>query len=242
MKPVILISASHVAGHGAARPEHVRLNTAYSDSVAAAGGLPIIAPPLTDPADLNPLLDLASGLLLTGGPDLRSRTYGQAEHPQARPMTARRERFELALARAALQRGTPILAICLGIQTLNVAAGGTLHQHLPDAVGTLVEHLARGQADAHLVTLTPGSRLARLVGATRLTVNSTHHQAVDRLGAGLTAVGRCTQDGVIEAVESPDPDRFVVGVQWHPERLTDRAPHLALFRGLVAAAAKRLSD
>jgi len=234
-KPVILISAGHTGRQGPLRPAQTRLPAAYADAVTAAGGLPVIAPPVADPDDVACLLDVADGVLLTGGYDLSARTFGKTNHPKTRPMTRRRQAFELALARAALERRTPLFAICLGIQVLNVAAGGTLIQHLPDAVGEAVQHRARGVPDAHTVVLEPGSLAARLTGATRLSVNSTHHQAVGRLGAGLVVSGRCEADGVIEAIEADDGRRFVLGVQWHPERLTDRAPHLALFEGLVTA-------
>lgn len=243
-KPAILISAAHYLDLGDAQyptqaPEPLeqsRLNAAYYDAVAAAGGLPLIAPPLVNPADIGRLLDLAQGVLLTGGPDLRAATFGQPDHPRANLMTERREHFDLALARMAVERQLPLFAICLGIQVLNVAAGGTLYQHLPDAVGTRVEHSAPKREAAHPVTLKPESRVARLVGATSLLVNSTHHQAVDRVADAFLATGRCDADGVIEALEARDPAWFALGVQWHPERLIDQPAQLALFRGLVEAA------
>ena len=129
-----------------------------------------------------------------------------------------------------------MLAICRGQQALNVARGGTLHQHLPDRPGTTIDHRQResGETVTHLVDVTAGSQLARLMGRRAAKVNSFHHQAVDRLGTGLRAVA-WAPDGVIEGVEAPGRD-FMVGVQWHVETLVHRREHAALFHGLVAAA------
>jgi len=235
-RPIILLTARHRPRENVRTAERAVCNTAYYDAVETAGGLPIIAPHVSQPGSLDQLLALATGILLTGGYDLRGATFGQADHREADPMTERRQAFELAVARAAIDRRIPVLAICLGIQVLNVAAGGTLCQHVPDQFGTTVPHRAWGNRQAHTVALDPGSRIAELAGTTRLTVNSTHHQAVDCIALGFVAVGRSEADGVIEAIEARDRNWFAVGVQWHPEQLTDQAAHLALFRGLVEAA------
>jgi putative glutamine amidotransferase len=148
----------------------------------------------------------------------------------------------LALARAAYARHTPLLGICRGVQVLNVALGGSLVQHLPDVAGEAIAHalpdddpLRRALIAAHVVAAAAGSRLERIAGPSFVT-GSRHHQAIDRVGSGLRAVAR-TPDGVVEALEAADPQRFVLGVQWHPEStLDDGGPSLALFRALVARA------
>jgi putative glutamine amidotransferase len=144
--------------------------------------------------------------------------------------------FEIELARAADDRGLPVLGICRGAQALNVVRGGTLFQHLPDVTDGTVEHrqTAPARRSTHQVVLDPGSGLSRLLGGEVAAVNSFHHQAVDSLGSGLVAVGHAP-DGVVEAIEARDRPHYR-GVQWHAETLTDRPGHLALFAGLVEAA------
>ena len=216
------------------------LGLTYLRAIEAAGGLPVVIPPLDlDAAD--PLLDRLGGLCLSGGPDLDPASYHARSHPDLGPVEPELDLFELELARRADARGLPILAICRGQQALNVARGGTLHQHLPDRPGTTIDHRQRAPAhkSTHSVDVMGASRLARLLGRRRAGVNSFHHQAVDRLGTGLRAVA-WSSDGVIEGVEAPGRD-FVVGVQWHAETLVHRRDNAALFSGLVEAAAERSS-
>jgi putative glutamine amidotransferase len=217
-------------------PPHreMALGLRYASAIEAAGGLPVVLPPLSLAA-VEPLLDRMSGLCLSGGPDLDPEAYSERRHPRLGPTEPQLDRFELGLARAADARALPLLAICRGSQALNVVRGGTLHQHLPDDDAALPHRQQQPSEEAtHGVKIHPPSQLARLLGRTNLEVNSFHHQAVSRLGRGLTAVAWAT-DGVIEAVE--DARRpFTIGVQWHAECMADRDEQAALFRGLVEAA------
>jgi putative glutamine amidotransferase len=209
------------------------LGMVYMRAVERAGGLPVVLPPLP-PARVASLVAHLSGLCLSGGPDISPAGYGAPPHPELGPTAPALDAFELALARRADAVGLPLLGICRGMQTLNVARGGTLHQHLPDVTDGSVAHRQHDAAHVttHVVHIAPDSLLAELVGAVELPVNSFHHQGVDRLGEGLRAVAWAT-DGTVEAVEGADPDRLVLGVQWHAEGLIDRIEQLGLFAALV---------
>ncbi|HEX2161942.1 MAG TPA: gamma-glutamyl-gamma-aminobutyrate hydrolase family protein [Thermoleophilaceae bacterium] len=211
------------------------LGLTYLLAIEAAGGLPVVMPPLELEA-IEPLLDRLSGICLSGGPDLDPTAYSEQPHPHLGPTEPDLDRFELELARRADTRGLPILAICRGMQALNVARGGSLHQHLPDRPGVAIDHRQREGGDhaIHDVTIAPGSRLARLMRRDAAEVNSFHHQAIHRIGSGLRAVA-WSPDGVIEGIEAPARD-FVVGVQWHAESLVELREQARLFRGLVEAA------
>ena len=189
------------------------LPRSYVAAVVAAGGVPVLLPPVPDAAD-----DVAArldGLLLSGGADVDPALYGQDPHATTDAPRPDRDQWERALLEAALDRRIPVLAVCRGLQVLNVARGGTLHQHLPEVCGGEVHRPALGSYGAVAVRVVHGSKLADIVGE-RLEVPCHHHQAVDHLGDGLWATATAS-DGTIEAVELSDPDRWVVGVQWHPE-------------------------
>jgi putative glutamine amidotransferase len=243
-EPLIGISTSEVrrpADHktveqGEPAGTEIALGERYLAALREAGGLPVILAPVRTAA-VDRLLDRLDGLCLSGGPDLHPKAYGAPEHPCLGPTEPELDRFELTLARQAVGRGLPLLAICRGLQVLNVAGGGTLHQHLPD-LGTEVDHRQdlMGPRTSHEVELTGASRLEALIGARAFEVNSFHHQAVDVLGRGLRVVGRAP-DGVVEAVEG-EPESFLFGVQWHAESLVDRPAGRALFEGLVTAASE----
>lgn len=160
-----------------------------------------------------------NAVVLTGGPDIDPMHYGAERDARTRTGAPERDEFELVLARRAIDRGVPLLGICRGMQLLNVALGGTLHQHLPDVVGH-GRHQRSSHApgdDDHAVRLTPGSRAARAAGVTRMGfAESQHHQGVDRVGAGLVASGWAVADGLPVTIELPGAP-FVLGVQWHPE-------------------------
>jgi putative glutamine amidotransferase len=226
-------------GEPVARIE-MALGLPYLRGLEAAGGLPVVMPPLEEDA-IESLLDRFDGICLSGGPDLNPAEYGAEPHPELGPIEPNLDRFELAVARRADAREMPILAICRGTQALNVVRGGALHQHLPE-VSTEIAHRQRtpGDQTSHPVEIEPGSRLAASLGGDAeievgdaLDVNSFHHQAIDRLGEGLVVSARAP-DGTIEAVE--DPSRpFLIGVQWHAETLVHRPYEAALFRRFVEA-------
>jgi putative glutamine amidotransferase len=220
-------------------PQHeMALGMTYMKAIEAGGGLPVVLPPLKLET-IEPFLDHLAGICLSGGPDLDPRAYGAAPHPKLGPCERSLDRFELALARAADRRRVPLLGICRGAQTLNVARGGTLHQHVGDVLDGSIDHRQKESArvSTHVVEIVPGSRLARMTGGGELAVNSFHHQAVDQVGRGLSVVAR-SPDGLVEAIEDPALP-LCLGVQWHAETLVDRPEHAEIFRALVDAAAVR---
>ncbi len=202
----------------------------YVEHVARAGGSPVILPPAGVPAAVR--LD---GLILAGGGDIDPARYGAEPHPATGSVRKFRDEAEFALVDAALAARLPLLAICRGLEVLNVALGGTLHQHLPDVVGHTGHSPAPGRYGRMPVRLAPGSRIAGILAAATVDCAHYHHQAIDRLAPGLTVTGRAG-DGVVEAVEL-DGQPFCLGVQWHPE--TDRPAPGPLFAALVAAARSR---
>jgi putative glutamine amidotransferase len=215
------------------------VNANYVRSVLAAGGLPIIIVPDLSPDEAVELFGDCDGLLLTGGEDVDPKLYGAAPHPQLGTVDPRRDANELALVAEARARDLPILGICRGIQLCNVAFGGTLFQDLPSQRPGAVDHdpPAQRAMRSHHVSVTEQSKLAAILGTTEFAANSFHHQAIDRLGAGLVATANAP-DGVIEGVESADTNEWLVAVQWHPEELAHEpdAADLKLFAALIAAA------
>ncbi len=204
----------------------------YVDAVHRAGAMAMLLAP--DPAlveDPDEVLDLIDGLMLAGGADIDPATYGAERHPETVGMVPERDAFEIALVRRALERDLPLLAICRGMQALNVSRGGTLHQHLPELVGHDGHREARGVFSEHDVTLARGSQAAAAVGE-RARVKSTHHQGLDRVGEGLEAVG-WAEDGTVEAIEDRRTP-FAVGVLWHPEEGQSEG----LFEALVEEAGR----
>ena len=205
----------------------------YAEQVAAAGGIPVLLPPLPGVAAAVGRLD---GLLLTGGGDIDPARYGAQPHPRTGRVSVLRDAAELELLDAAMAAGLPVLGVCRGMQLLNVARGGTLCQHLPDNAGHTP---APGTFGSHPVRVAAGTRLAGILGANGdgVDVPTAHHQAVDRLGEGLVATA-WAEDGVIEAMEpSAAGDPFLLAVQWHPEAGADPR----LIKALVAAASARMS-
>jgi putative glutamine amidotransferase len=222
-RPLIGIpSGSYDSSHPGVKT--FRFNGNYTSAVAAAGGLPI-AIPLDLPEDT--LIDLYTrldGLLLAGGGDIDPAHYGEEPHPALGGVDQARDHVDLILARWALQDGKPLLGICRGIQTLNVAAGGTLYQDVPTQYAGAVRHSydlseSPWERPTHSVRLTANSFLANCLAATELSTNSFHHQAVRQVAPGFNVIG-CAEDGLIEAIEDPAAPRFTVGVQWHPEAMT----------------------
>lgn len=212
------------------------LPTAYVDAVRAAGGLPLLmAPGCESPEEY---LDHVDGVIFAGGGDIRPEQFGAEEHPAQYGQDDERDAFELHLMRAALERKVPTLAICRGLQILNVVLGGDLHVHLPDVVGEEVLHrLPTRKPVLHRVRLAPDSALAAIYGGSEIETVSWHHQAVSRLGRGLTPTA-WADDGTIEGVSLEGAD-WLLAVQWHPEM---RAEELVLFRALVARARQAIGS
>jgi putative glutamine amidotransferase len=190
---------------------------AYSLAVQDADGLAVLLPPDDRTAEQpGELLDRIDGLMLAGGADVDPASYGAQPHAETGGAWPERDRFELALAHAALERDMPVLGICRGMQMLNVACGGTLTQHLPEQVGDERHRHTPGAYSDHGVRLAEDSLAARAMGASAAAVKSHHHQGLDELGEGLSAVGWSEEDDVIEAIELPRK-AYALGVLWHPE-------------------------
>lgn len=217
----------------------VSLKAAYTQAVLDAGGAPVVlAPPLAGDS-LDYALSRLDGLVITGGPDVDPARYGQQPNGTLMEhVSSARDDLELAAARYAIERGLPLLAICRGMQVLNVAMGGTLIQDIPSQVTQALSHAVPESREepVHVVAVSEGSCLASVVSASALRVNSRHHQSVDALGTGLVATA-WAPDGVIEAAEIPGQP--VLAVQWHPEDMTLTDPAAAaLFRWLRTSATK----
>jgi putative glutamine amidotransferase len=228
--PVIGITAySARASWGAWNTDAVLLPRPYVDAVARAGAAPVVLPPVPDVVVAAlPRLD---GLLLSGGPDVEPVRYGAAVGEHTQPPNRDRDESELRLLTAAIDDGLPVLGICRGMQLLNVLRGGTLHQHLPEVVGSAVHAPHVGAYARHPVTVQAGSKLADVLGRTEIgEVPTYHHQGIDRIGRGLDRVAWAA-DGTVEAVEDPDLP-FCLAVQWHPEVGDDPS----IFRALTEAA------
>ncbi|MGZ4231398.1 MAG: gamma-glutamyl-gamma-aminobutyrate hydrolase family protein [Solirubrobacteraceae bacterium] len=242
MRPLIAVTTSEMrvqnsdglTRHDEPPQEEMALGLKYLRAIEQAGGIPVVVPPL-DLDAIEPLLAGVAGVCLSGGPDLDPVAYGARRHELTGPSWESLDRCELALARSADERRLPVLAICRGLQVLNVARGGTLHQHLPDVVGDRIAHrqTEAGSRPTHWVSMAAGGRLPGILGSRRRMVNSFHHQAIAELGDGLRPAAWAS-DGTIEAVEAVDRE-FVIGVQWHAECLVARYEHAALFDAFVQA-------
>src|SRR5215211_2198813 len=232
LRPLIGVTTSELRPSGAgtlrrqgepAHPE-MALGMTYLQALERAGAVPVVLPPCV--SDVQALMSRLDGVCLSGGPDLDPEAYGAPDrHAELGPTEPSLDAFELELARAALERGMPLLGICRGSQALNVACGGSLHQHLPGH-----RQCEPGPTTTHEVEVLAGTRLAGLIGPGSYAVNSFHHQAVDEIGQGLPLAA----DGMVEAVEGGAG--FAIGVQWHAETLADAR----LFEALVGACAPGL--
>jgi putative glutamine amidotransferase len=234
IRPFIGINTDFLAA-GKTMSAHARVNAGYFDAVVAAGGTPILVPPVPKEVDIEVYLDRLDGFVLTGGLDIDPKRSGQPTHASIQPMAARREESDRALVRRLLQRQLPLLAIGLGMQQLNAACGGSLYLHLPEDLPRAMPHRdPTGAPHRHAVLIEPRTRMEEIYGSGEIRVNSSHHQAVRQLGKGLRA-GALAPDGVIEALEATDPGWFCVGVQWHPESETASALDAQLFEAFVQA-------
>jgi putative glutamine amidotransferase len=220
MRPVVGICSTLVHARWSVwEQESALLPMSYIEAIQRAGGLAVMIPP--DPAlerEPDEMLDVVDGLILAGGDDIDPGAYGAERHAMTAVTVPERDRPELALARRAIERDIPLLGICRGMQVINVAFGGSLHQHLPDEFGHEDHRRYPGNFDGadHDVRLTPGSVAARAAGEELHCTKSHHHQGIDRVGEGLVVTGRSVLDDLPEAIELPSR-RFALGVQWHPE-------------------------
>jgi putative glutamine amidotransferase len=231
-RPLIGLTLDAEPAGGWSKYPWYALRQNYCEAVAAAGGLAVALP--HEAGLTEAYLDRLDGLIVTGGAfDVDPALYGDAERHETVALKADRTSAEMALLQGALARGMPVLGICGGQQLLAVALGGTLIQHIPDAVPDALAHEQQTShyAPGHDVEILPGTRLRDIVGKSRMAVNTSHHQAVKALGRSI--VNAVAPDGVIEGIEAAD-QRFCIGVQWHPEYLVD-AGDKAIFEAMMAA-------
>lgn len=237
-KPLVGITTRHEPFDAARKHHNVYPYdfqfTTYARRVAKAGGLPVWLPNVSDAVDPQAYLERIDVLLLSGGEDVAPGEYGETPSTDTLNVREDRDRFELPLVRAFWNEKRPILAVCRGLQTLNVALGGTLYQDL-EQFPNAAEHRRNGReyTRTHEVRIIPDSQLARLVGSDEFRVNTSHHQMIKDIADGLRAVAWSSPDGLIEAVE-PTDDRPVLAVQWHPEMMDDEASD-RLFKQIVGA-------
>jgi putative glutamine amidotransferase len=242
MRPLIAVTGVPIVAGGVLGWQQgaVATTAAYLEAVTRAGGDPVIVPPVPlDESGARERLRRFDGLLLVGGGDIDPALYGQEPRPEVAHINPARDEFEIPLVRAAIDRGMPTLCICRGAQVLNVALGGTLHQHIALLEGLAVAHRNDDGSDGvlHEVRAQPGSRVMKAMGVERARTFSHHHQAIDRIGAGLVAVG-WAEDGLLEAVELEDG--WILGVQWHAEATAaDDPTQQAVFDALVREASGR---
>jgi putative glutamine amidotransferase len=235
-KPIIGIGSDILSQPGVRERAFAYLT--YAEAVRRAGAIPVVIPP--QPENARELVQALDGVLLAGGFDCDPTMYGEDPHPTVEPMDARRQSNELALAEAAREENVPTLGICLGMQMMNVAAGGTLIQDIDSQHDTEIRHASEPEnRGRHDVLVEEGTRLAAVVPSTELNVNSSHHQAVGNVGEGLR-VSAHAPDGIVEGVEDP-AHPFYLGVQWHPEDMTGEGSASALFRAFIEAARARAS-
>ena len=238
MSPIIGITAS-IDHRSAAYGETYSLTRKYAEGVLQAGGVPVIVPHNLDEDSLRVVLDRLDGVLLSGGGDIDPVLFGEEPHPAISEIEPDRDRVELTLARWLVERNKPFLAICRGVQVLNVALGGSLVQDIPSQVPDALQHSFDRKTTprdylAHPVRIDPSSQLARVMQLERAQTNSWHHQSIKQAAADVR-VTAVAPDGVIEAVEVPGR-RYAIGVQWHPEWMFEKwAEQRRLFEELVKA-------
>ena len=220
-RPLVAVTATTAVMRDRMR---ARVNAAYLEAIESAGLIPVVTAPTADLSLASGLLDRVDGLVLTGGEDVDPRHYGAIAHAATEPPHAARDAWEIALVHDARRRAMPVLAICRGMQLLNVALGGTLIQDIATQRSSGIRHAQAGEraTRVHAAVLANGSRLAEAVGSTSIRINSSHHQAVDRIAPGLAAVATA-DDGIVEGIESTDPRWWMLGAQWHPEELVGTA-------------------
>jgi len=231
-KPIIGLNADYRSAKKDS-PAYSFLAAGYYDRILAAGGIPVIVPPLESEDDLNQVLDSLQGFAMIGGQDLDPRRDGFMIHPSVRTMERRRETFDRRLMRLIAQRRMPFLGIGAGMQLLNVSQGGNLYLHIPEDMPQAIPHKdLQDPAHRHGLVVVPGSLMERVYGEGEIRVNSMHHMAVDEVAQGFVVTARCP-DGVVEAIESETPDWFAFGTQFHPEADSASALDVRIFEEFI---------
>ncbi|MEX1040325.1 MAG: gamma-glutamyl-gamma-aminobutyrate hydrolase family protein [Pirellulaceae bacterium] len=231
-KPVIGLNANYRnATHD--RPAFSFISSGYYDAIIAAGGIPMVLPPVSDENDLREAISRVDGFVLVGGPDLDPHRDGFMRHAAVRPMEARREDCDRALMRVIAERRLPVFGIGVGLQLMNVTMGGNLFFHIPeDLPGTLPHKDLIDPSHRHGLEVTPGTLMERIYGDGEVRVNSSHHMAIDELAPGFIVSAR-SPDGVVEAIESVQEDWFAIGTQFHPEADSASALDQRIFEEFV---------
>jgi putative glutamine amidotransferase len=227
-KPLIGINTDYRAAQKDA-PAFGYLSAGYFDAIAAAGGIPVVVPPIENETDLECILDRLQGFLLVGGQDLDPRLDGFMLHPTVRPLDSRRESFDRMLVRLIGDRRLPVMGVGVGMQLLNVAQGGNLFLHISEDMPEAIPHKdLQDPGHRHGLEVVPGSLMERVYGDGEIRVNSMHHMAVDEVAIGFAVTARCP-DGVVEAIESVRDDWFALGTQFHPEADSASALDMQIF-------------
>jgi putative glutamine amidotransferase len=236
-KPVIGIGTDINVTPG--KRDRAFVYTTYVDSLRRAGAIPVLIPP--QPENAAEIIEDLDGILLAGGDDCDPAVYGEEPHPTLEPMDPRRQQNDMTLARIARQHNIPTLGICLGLQVMNVAAGGTLLQDINSQLETDIVHDSDpSERVRHDVRIESGTKLSNILPARQLNVNSSHHQAIKDIGEGLKVTAQAP-DGIVEGLEDPHHP-FYLGVQWHPEDMPGESSASALFGAFVEAARRHAAD
>ena len=231
-KPLIGLNADYRAAKKDA-PAFSYVCAGYFDAITKTGGVPIVIPPLEDQGDLERILDLLDGLVMVGGADLDPRRDGFMLHPSVRLLDNRRETFDRRLVRLASERRLPLFGIGVGMQLLNLSEGGNLFLHIPEDMPKALPHRdSLDPAHRHALEVVPGSLMERVYGEGEIRVNSTHHMAIDEVAPGFMVTARCP-DGIVEAIESTQPDWFAFGTQFHPESESASALDMRIFEEFI---------
>lgn len=233
-KPQIGLTMDYVAATGD-RPAYSLVCAGYYDGICAAGGTPVVLPPIEDAKDLSMMLDQLDGMVLVGGRDLDPRNDGFMLHPSVRPMDARREQFDRMLCQMICDRRMPVFGIGVGMQLLNVTMGGNLFLHIPEDVPKAIPHKDLNDPNhRHGLVVEADSVMERVYGDGEVRVNSMHHMAIDEVAPGFVVTARCP-DGIIEAIESRIEDWFALGTQFHPEADSASALDIRIFEEFIDA-------